>query len=119
MACVFGGRERESPLEDSDTKRAICSIAQSIIYGVSNHNKFTPKHIRHALALHQATRSESLVQLLNAANHTIGIKTIHRIDNAIANNILNKFVANGYYAYMSLMILTMKDSYDAHAITEY
>lgn len=101
LSLLFGGMDilegtRENPLEDSDAKRAICSIAQDIIYGVSNHKKLTPKHIGLGLALHQATRSENLVQMFNAANHTIGIKTVHRIDNAIADNVLDKFVANGY-----------------------
>ena len=42
------------------------------------------------------TRSENLVQLFNAANHTIGIDTVPRFDNAIANNVLDRFVAHGY-----------------------
>ena len=101
LSLLFGGMdilegERKNPLDDNDTKRAICSVAQDIIYGVSNNKKLTPKHIRLGLALHQASKSENLVQLFNAANHTIGIKTVHRIDNAIANNVLNKFVENGY-----------------------
>ena len=45
--------ERENPLDDSDAKRAICSIVQDIIYGVSNHKKLTPRHIGLSLALHQ------------------------------------------------------------------
>ena len=86
----------ENPLEDSDAKRAIYSIAQDIIYGVSNHKKLTPKHIGLGLALHKATRSENLVLLFNAANHSVGIKTVHRIDNAVAKNVLDKFVENEY-----------------------
>ena len=101
LSLLFGGMDilegsMENPLEDSDAKRAICSIAQDIIYGVSNHKKLTPKHIGLGLALHQATRSENLVQLFNAANHTVGIKTVHRIDNAVAKNVLDKFVENEY-----------------------
>ena len=36
------------------------------------------------------------MQLFNAANHTVGIKTVHRIDNAVAKNVLDKFVENEY-----------------------
>ena len=101
LSLLFGGIDilegsMENQLEDSDAKRAICSIAQDIIYGVSNHKKLTPKHIGLGLALHQATRSENLVQLFNSANHTVGIKTVHRIDNAVAKNVLDKFVENEY-----------------------
>ena len=86
----------ENPLEDSNAKRALCSIAQDITYGVSNHKKLTQEHIGLGLPLHQATRSKNLVQLSNAANHTVGIKTVHRIDNAVAKNVLDKFVENEY-----------------------
>ena len=65
-----------APLEDNDAERAICSIAQDIIYGMSNHKKLTPKQIGLGLALHQATRSENLEQLFNAASHTIEIQTV-------------------------------------------
>ena len=63
---------------------------------MSHHKKLTPKHIGLGLALHQATRSEKLVRLFHAANHTIGIDIIRRFDNAITNNVLDKYVANGY-----------------------
>ena len=33
-------------------------------------------------ALHQATRLENLMQLLNAESHAIGIKPVHGIDDA-------------------------------------
>ena len=36
-----------------------------------------------------------LVNLFHSANHTIGITTIRRIDNSIANNILEKYIENG------------------------
>ena len=100
LSLLFGGIDilegsMENPLEDSDAKRAICSIAQDIIYGVSNHKKLTPKHIGLGLALHQATRSENLVQLFNAANHTVGIKTVHRIDNAVAKKCFGQRTSDG------------------------
>ena len=86
----------EHTSEGNDIKRAVCSVAQDICFGVSNHKKLTPKHIWLGLVLHQVPRSENLVQLFNAANHTIGIDTVPRFDNAIANNVLDRFVANGY-----------------------
>ena len=46
-------------------------------------------------ALHQATRSEALVELFHAATHNIGIDTLRRIDTTIAKNILDRFVKNG------------------------
>ena len=94
MAVLEGSEEQTS--ESNELKRTVCNVAQEIIYGVSNHKKLTPKHIGLGLALHQAIRSENLVQLFNAANHTIGIDTVRRFDNAIANNVLDRFVGNGY-----------------------
>ena len=42
----------------------ICSTAQDIIYLASGKKKLTPKHIGLDLTLHQATRSEKLVEML-------------------------------------------------------
>ncbi|KAG1686949.1 Telomere-associated protein RIF1 [Nymphon striatum] len=53
---------------------AVC-IAQDIASVVSNCRKLTSKHIGLGLVLHQATRSESLVEMFHKANHTIGIDT--------------------------------------------
>ena len=50
--------------------------------------KFTSKHIRLGFALHQQTRSENLLQLFNAENHTIVIIIAHGIGNAIAKYVL-------------------------------
>ena len=76
--------------------KTVCSIAQDIVYGVSNRRKLTPKHVGLGLALHQASRSDALVELFHAANHTIGIDTVRRIDTTIAQNILDRFPKNGY-----------------------
>ena len=94
LSLLFGGTAvlegtEEQTSESNELKRTVCNVAQDIIYGVSNHKKLTPKHIGPGLALHQATRSENLVQLFNAANHTIGIDTVRRFENAIANNVLD------------------------------
>ena len=97
LRIIFGGMNVLD--EDSDLDKAVCrkvcSIAQDIIFGVSNGTKLTPKHVGLGLALHQATRSEMLVNLFHSANHTVGITTIRRIDNSIANNILERYLENG------------------------
>ncbi|KAG1699371.1 Protein tumorous imaginal discs, mitochondrial [Nymphon striatum] len=51
----------------------VFSIAQDIASAVFNCRKLTSKHIGLGLALHQATRYESLVEMFHKANHTIGI----------------------------------------------
>lgn len=43
------------------------------------------------LALHQATRSEHLVNLVQFAGHFNGLDTVRRIDATIATSIINKF----------------------------
>ena len=65
------------------------------MYAVSNKPKLSLKHVGLGFALHQATRSEALVDLFHAANHTIGIDTVRRLDTTIAENILEKFALNG------------------------
>ena len=74
--------------------RKIYSIAQDIIFGVSNGAKLTSKHVGLGLALHQATRSEMLVNIFHSANYTIKINAICRIDNSIAKNILERYEVN-------------------------
>ena len=97
LRLLFGGVEmvHGNVKEDADVKQAVCSIAQDIVYAVSNKRKLTPKHIGLGLALHQATRSESLLELFHAANHTIGIDTVRRIDTTMAEEILDKYTKNG------------------------
>ncbi|KAG1653194.1 R3H domain-containing protein 2 [Nymphon striatum] len=85
-------------------KTNVFSIAQDIASAVSNCRKLTSKHIGLNLALHQATRSESLVKLFHKANHTIDIDTVRRFDPSIANNILKKFEDNNF-VYMPDTIL--------------
>ena len=59
----------------------------------------TPKHIGLGLTLHQATRSEKLVEMFHAARHTIGMDTIRRIDTTIASDILDRYEKNVYMPY--------------------
>ena len=46
------------------------------------------------MTLHQATRSEKLVDLFDAAGGTIGVDTVRRMDTSIPNDILGKFEEN-------------------------
>ena len=48
------------------------------------------------LALHQATRSEKMVNIFHAAGHTVGIDTPRRIDSSIGNDILRRYEQNRY-----------------------
>ena len=66
-------------------------------------------------ALPQATILENLVQLFNAESHTIGIKSVSRIDDVIAKYVFYKFVEK-MDVYMSLIILSHNDSCNIHAI---
>lgn len=98
LRLLFGGIDvvNDGINDDEQVKQKVCSISQDIVYAVSNGRKLTPKHIGLGLALHQATRSEAMVELFHAANHTIGIDTVRRFDSAIAQNIIDKFMRNGY-----------------------
>ena len=55
----------------------------------------TPKHIGIGLTIHQATRSKQLVQLLQAAGHSVNYDTVLRMDNTIANDILESYKESG------------------------
>ena len=63
LRLLFGGINvaHEGIEEDCKIDQTVCSIAQDIVYGISNTWKLTPKHVGLGLALHQATRSEALV----------------------------------------------------------
>ena len=80
--------------EDPSIKHTLCSIAQDILYAVSNKRKLIPKHVGLGLTFHQATHSVALLDLFHAANHTIGIDTGRRIETSITQNILDIFVKN-------------------------
>ena len=76
--------------KDCKIGQTVCSIAQDIVYGVSNRRKLAPKHVWLGIALHQATRPEAFVELFNAANYTIDIDTMRPIYTTIAQNILDR-----------------------------
>ena len=76
-------------------KTHIMSIAQDIIFTSSNGKKLTPKHIGLALSVHQATRSKSLIQLLNSSGHCIGYDKLQRVTTSIAQHQVDLFEQNG------------------------
>lgn len=98
LRLLFGGIDmvHDGIEEDNKVKQSVCSIAQDIVYAVSNRRKLTPTHVGLGLALHHAARSEALIELFHAANHNIGIDIVCRIDTTIADNILKTFAKNGY-----------------------
>ena len=72
----------------------IISIAQDIIHVASKGRVHTPKHLGIGLAVHHATRSKSLVNLLHASGNSVSYDLIQRVDTSIANNELERFKAN-------------------------
>lgn len=81
--------------EDESCKTKVLSICQDIFFLASRGRKLTPKHVGLGLTIHQATRSKELVQLLYSAGHSVSYETVLRIDNTIANDVLEKYKNNG------------------------
>lgn len=78
-----------------DVKTRILSICQDIIFFSSRGHTLTPKHVGIGLTVHQATRSKQLVQLLHAAGHSANYETVLRMDNTIANDVLQRYSESG------------------------
>ena len=101
LSVLFGGTDvldtddqGEIESSASSTKQRILNIAQDIVFALSKGKKLTPKHVGLGMTLHQATRSEKLVDLFHAAGGTIGVDTVRRMDTSIASDILGKFEEN-------------------------
>ena len=67
----------------------VLSIAQDVVYAVSNGTKWMPKHIGLGSTLHQATRSRKLVELFNKAGHILSYQQILTLDTSLAQNTLD------------------------------
>ena len=65
------------------------SIAQDLVYSVSGGRRWTPKHVGLGSSLHQATRSEDLVEMFHSAGHTISYRDVRRVDTALAKHTLS------------------------------
>ena len=89
------GYQEEFQESQDDMKTCILSICQDIIFLSSKGHKLTPKHIGIALTVHQATRSKQLLQLLHAADHSVNYDTVLRMDNTIANDVLERYRESG------------------------
>ena len=72
--------------EDDDLSVHMCvlSIAQDMMFGVSEGKILTPKHMGLGLPIHPATLSKELVNLLNAAGHCVSYDMIRRMDTSTA-----------------------------------
>lgn len=77
--------------DDDFVKRTALSISQDIAYAVSKRKKLTPKHLGLGLAIHQATRSKSLIELIHRAGHCASYDQVRRLDTTIATQNLKHF----------------------------
>ena len=67
--------------DDISVHSCVLSIAQDMVFGVSEGKILTPKHMGLGLSTHQATRSKELVNLLNAGVcHFVSYDMICRMD---------------------------------------
>ena len=82
--------------DDESVRRCVLGIAQDMMFGVSKGKIITPKHIGLGLSVHQATRSKELVNLLNAAGHSVNYDMIRRIDTSIAKKVIDDLERNEY-----------------------
>ena len=73
----------------------VLNIAQDVVYAVSAGRKLTPKHIGLGLAIHKASRSKELVELVNIAGHCISYTTLQRVEATLAEDQLSRFEQNG------------------------
>ena len=95
ISLLCSGYQEEFQESHDDVKTRILSICQDIIFLSSRGHKLTPKHIGIGLTVHQATRSKQLVQLLHAAGHSVNYDTVLRMDNTIANDVLERYRESG------------------------
>ena len=99
-----------------DLKRKILGICQDIVFLVSRGRRYTSKHVGIGVTVHQATRSKELVQLLYAAGHSISYETVLRLDNAIANDTLQRYNTNGNVIVPRNFTETSRSTYTRYAI---
>lgn len=83
--------EVDEPNDNDFVKRTSLSICQDITYAVSKRKKLTPKHVGIGLAIHQATRSKSLIELVHRAGHCASYDQVRRIDTTLASQNLQRF----------------------------
>ena len=81
--------------ESDECKENILSLAQYVIYVASRGKVLTLKNVGLESTLHHATRSKSLVQLLNASGHCASYEIVKRVDTSIAKSEIERWNANG------------------------
>ena len=95
ISLLWTGSQEEENEAYTDLKTRVLSICQDIIFVASKGQKLTPKPLGLRLTVHQATRSKELVQLLHLAGHSVSYETVLRVDNTIANDVIERFKQNG------------------------
>ena len=95
LSILLGGmnmdQTKTSRKDNNNLERSVLNIAQDTVYAASKGRKLTPKHIGLGVSIHQLTRSENLVNMVNKAGHCVGYDTVRRIDTIIANEVLDNF----------------------------
>ncbi len=87
--------DEDDCVEEKKTRTLVLSIAQDIIYALSKGKKITPKHTGLGMAIHQATRSKNLVNLVHNAGHCISYDQVRRLDTTLAKKALDQYSENG------------------------
>lgn len=89
LKAILSSQDDDPSSSDDDVLHdAILSIGQDIIYRATK--KDTPKHIGIAMAVHQATRSKELIQLLHGAGDCISYDQLMRIETSLAKVALER-----------------------------
>ena len=87
--CLLLNGEQDENEENKNTKRIALSISQDIVYAVSKSKKLTSKHIGIGMALHQATQSRTLVELVHHAEHCVSYDQVRCLDTTLAQESLD------------------------------
>ena len=95
IAMLCAGDNDNEERTTVEIKMRVLSICQDIVFLASRGRKLTPKHVGLGLAVHQATRYKQLLHLLHSVGHSISYETVLRMDNTIANDVLQKYNENG------------------------
>ena len=86
--------QEEEKKSDADLKPRILKTGQDILFLASRGRTLTRKHFGLGLTVHQATPSKELVQLLHNVGHSISYETVLRMDNTLANDVLERYKEN-------------------------
>ncbi len=101
---------------DVNMKTRMLSICQDIVFLVSRGRKLTPKHIGLGLTVHQATQSKELVQLLCSPGHSVSYEAVMRMDNTIANDVLERYNEKGKVFVPRNFTAACGESYTRYAV---